>query len=241
MAQRRMINVNIVESDEFLDCSHNARSLYLYLMMKADDDGFINNLRALFRMYESNLDDFKELVNAGLVISFDEKNCVIVHWKQQNKIAKDRYKPTNNQYKDSVKLDNNLMYAECLHNDNNKNTECLQDDDNKHTECQPSIVKSSKVEYSSVKVSKVKDSIDCSNDLSNDKDSLFGSFSQIDGKNDDENLQPKFKPVDTSDMIYTGTPEEQEQFNKQMELQQRINSLTPEEQWRYAKGELLIE
>ena len=45
MAERRMFAKTIIDSDAFLDMPLSTQSLYFHLSMRADDDGFINNLR----------------------------------------------------------------------------------------------------------------------------------------------------------------------------------------------------
>lgn len=43
MANKRMFNIKIVDSDAFLDMPLSAQALYFHLNMRADDDGFIGN------------------------------------------------------------------------------------------------------------------------------------------------------------------------------------------------------
>ena len=45
MAERRMFARTIVESDAFLDMPLSAQSLYVHLVMNADDWGVVNNPR----------------------------------------------------------------------------------------------------------------------------------------------------------------------------------------------------
>jgi len=44
MAERRMFSKQIIDSDMFLDMPVSAQALYFHLAMRADDEGFLNNL-----------------------------------------------------------------------------------------------------------------------------------------------------------------------------------------------------
>lgn len=103
-----MINVELVESDKFIDMSPKAQLLYFHLCMNADDDGFINKLKSLLRNYNLKSDVVKELESEGFIIKFSSSDCVITHWKQSNYLQKAKYRPTTNEYKDYVKLVNNV-------------------------------------------------------------------------------------------------------------------------------------
>ena len=94
MANRRMFSKNITESDDFLDLSHSAQTLYFHMAMNADDDGFINSMKKIQRMLGCADSDREELAENGFIIVFDNGVAVISHWKQHNRIQKDRYKPT---------------------------------------------------------------------------------------------------------------------------------------------------
>ena len=45
MARKRMFSEDIVESDAFLSLSKEAQLLYFHLNMRADDEGFVNNIK----------------------------------------------------------------------------------------------------------------------------------------------------------------------------------------------------
>ena len=49
MAERRMFAKTIIDSDAFLDMPQSTQLLYFHLSMRADDDGFINNPKAIMR------------------------------------------------------------------------------------------------------------------------------------------------------------------------------------------------
>lgn len=95
MAERRMFAKTIIDSDAFLDMPLSAQALYFHLSMRADDDGFINNLKKLQRMVGCADDDMRLLVAKAFIIPFESGVVVIKHWRINNYIRNDRYKPTN--------------------------------------------------------------------------------------------------------------------------------------------------
>ena len=94
MANHRCYNCSFLLNDEFIELSENAKVLYFYLMSSADDDGFISNVKTQIRISGTKAESLEELINAGFIIKFNNKVYVIVHWRQHNKIQKDRYHPT---------------------------------------------------------------------------------------------------------------------------------------------------
>ena len=94
MADKRMFSLKIVDSDLFLDMPLSSQCLYFHLSMRADDDGFVNNPKKIIKIIGANEDDLKILIAKGFVIVFDQGIIVITHWKINNFIRKDRYKPT---------------------------------------------------------------------------------------------------------------------------------------------------
>jgi len=89
-----MISPDVTETDNFLDMSGDAQSLYFHLNMYADDDGLISNPKSIRRMMGANEDDLKALVKKGYLILFDDGVVAITHWRIHNTIRKDRYKPS---------------------------------------------------------------------------------------------------------------------------------------------------
>ena len=94
MADKRMFSLKMVDSDLFLDMPLSSQCLYFHLSMRADDDGFVNNPKKIIKIIGANEDDLKILIAKGFVIVFERGIIVITHWKINNFIRKDRYKPT---------------------------------------------------------------------------------------------------------------------------------------------------
>lgn len=119
MAQKRMFNISILESDEFLEMPDSSQILYIHLSMNADDDGFVDNWKSIMRMTGKKEDDLKILIAKSFVIPFNTKILIIRHWKLNNYIQKDRYKETI--YKDEkalLSVDKNNVYnldTNCIH------------------------------------------------------------------------------------------------------------------------------
>ncbi|MGF3066985.1 replisome organizer [Facklamia sp. P12950] len=94
MAGKRMFSLKIIDSDLFLDMPLSSQCLYFHLSMRSDDDGFVDNPKKIIKIIGANDDDLKILITKGFVIIFEKGIIVITHWKINNYIRKDRYKPT---------------------------------------------------------------------------------------------------------------------------------------------------
>ena len=94
MAQKRMFDKTITNSDDFLELPDSSQVLYFHLSMNADDDGFINNWKSIMRMTGTKEDDLKLLIAKQYIITFDTGVIVIRHWRLNNYLRNDRYKET---------------------------------------------------------------------------------------------------------------------------------------------------
>lgn len=94
MAQKRMLSMNIIDTDMFIQMPISARLLYYDFCMRADDDGFIDSPAKIMKMIGCTEDDLKILIAKNYLIPFKNKVCVIRHWLIHNTIRKDRYNPT---------------------------------------------------------------------------------------------------------------------------------------------------
>jgi hypothetical protein len=124
MAQKRMFAKSIIDSDMFLDMPQSTQLLYFHLGMRADDDGFIDNIKSILRNTQCKEDDLKLLIAKAFVIPFESGVIVIRHWRQHNNIQKDRYKETKYiNEKRQLKVDKSGMYTECIQNVSNMDTQ----------------------------------------------------------------------------------------------------------------------
>lgn len=94
MARRRMFNLDIIDTDSFIEMPQSSRLLYYELCMRADDDGFVSSPKKIQRVVGCSDDDFKVLITKRFIIPFETGIVVIRHWKIHNYIQKDRYKET---------------------------------------------------------------------------------------------------------------------------------------------------
>ena len=116
MAQKRMFDKTITNSDDFLELPDSSQVLYFHLNMNADDDGFVNNWKSIIRMTGTKEDDLKILIAKSFVIPFDSGVIVIKHWRINNYLRNDRYKETN--YKQELSMLNTNDNGEYLLSNN---------------------------------------------------------------------------------------------------------------------------
>ena len=94
MAQKRMFDKYIIDSDSFLEMPLTTQAVYFHLNMRADDDGFVDNWKSILRIVGGKEDDIKVLISKSFVIPFETGIIVIKHWKINNYLQKDRKKQT---------------------------------------------------------------------------------------------------------------------------------------------------
>lgn len=155
MANKRMFNIKIIDSDAFLDMPLSAQCLYFHLNMRADDDGFIGNPKRVMRTIGAADDDLKLLIAKRFILLFNGGVVVIKHWRIHNCIQGDRYVPTV--YQDEAKmlgikankaytLDNSkqikavsMSETQCNQNGNILETECNQNISTLETKCNQNV------------------------------------------------------------------------------------------------------
>ena len=124
MAERRMFAKCITESDAFLDMPLSTQALYFHLGMVADDDGFVSSPKKITRSISASEDDLKLLIAKRFILAFESGVVVIKHWKMNNYIPKDRYKPTvYTEEKALIELKDNNSYTECIQTVDNPSTQ----------------------------------------------------------------------------------------------------------------------
>ena len=95
MAEKRMISKQIIDSDTFLDMPLSAQALYFHLLMRADDDGFVDNSKKIVRMICASEDDLKLLIAKRYLLVFETGVVVVKHWRVHNYVKTDRYIKTS--------------------------------------------------------------------------------------------------------------------------------------------------
>jgi hypothetical protein len=96
MAQKRMFDKSIIETDQFMDMSMTTKALYFLLGMEADDEGFVSPKRVM-RIYGGSEDDLKVLIAKNYCIQFKSGVVVITNWHENNYLDKKRVKATRYQ------------------------------------------------------------------------------------------------------------------------------------------------
>lgn len=101
---RRMYSSSIVENDNFLSLPKSAQNLYFFIMLNADDDGFVSNPKMVTRAVDADQDDLQRLIDEDYLILFDDGVVAVKDWLIHNTIRKDRYKKTVHQ-EDAKKIE----------------------------------------------------------------------------------------------------------------------------------------
>ena len=70
MSRRRMFDLDVVTSNQFILLHKNAQCLYYTLGMNTDDEGFVSNPLLIIRGYGFEQCDLKALIDRGFVIPF---------------------------------------------------------------------------------------------------------------------------------------------------------------------------
>lgn len=123
MATRRMFSREVTDSDAFLELSRDAQLLWFHLGMVADDDGLMNSVKRVSRVCGVPTDAVGELEREGFLLDLGGGVKAIAHWKLNNYIQKDRYRPTN--FKDALsrlELNEDKVYRVLR----NPDTVCIQ-------------------------------------------------------------------------------------------------------------------
>ena len=92
MAQKRMFDKDIVESDWFTNMPPTAQLLYFHLGMNADDDGFVANSGIALAISHAAADDLTLLCAKRYVIKIEDGLYLIKHWRKNNFLRNDRKK-----------------------------------------------------------------------------------------------------------------------------------------------------
>lgn len=130
MAERRMMSKKIIDTDNFLDMPQSTQCLYFHLLLRADDDGFIQSPKSIMRITGCKDDDLRLLNAKGFVIGFETGVIVIRHWRIHNYVQSDRYSKSelpeakrvelkNKVYEvvqAPIKPDNTYMDTKCIQN-----------------------------------------------------------------------------------------------------------------------------
>lgn len=129
MAERRMMSKKIIDTDNFLDMPQSTQCLYFHLLLRADDDGFIQSPKSIMRITGCKDDDLKLLIAKGFVIGFETGVIVIRHWRIHNYVQSDRYSKSELPEAKCVELKNKVyeVIETPINPDNTcMDTKCIQ-------------------------------------------------------------------------------------------------------------------
>lgn len=132
-----MMSKKIIDTDNFLDMPQSTQCLYFHLLLRADDDGFIQSPKSIMRITGCKDDDLKLLNAKGFVIGFETGVIVIRHWRIHNYVQSDRYSKSELPEAKCVELknkvyevveppinpDNTYMDTKCIQNGYNLDTQ----------------------------------------------------------------------------------------------------------------------
>lgn len=106
MAQKRMFDKAIIDTDNFMDLPIGTKAVYFLLGMEADDEGFVS-YKKVMRIHGGSEDDIKVLVAKNFLIQFPSGVVVITDWNKNNWLDTRRIKNTEYQHEKSLLVVNN--------------------------------------------------------------------------------------------------------------------------------------
>ena len=130
-----MFHINVLGTDSFLDMPHSTQSLYIQCGMRADDDGFVDDMKQILKVTNTTTDDIAILLAKGYLhkvctnpvqnaqeIAQNLHNSVqnaqvlcniylIAHWNLCNSVRKDCYTQSSHFHLlDDFVLQSNKIY-----------------------------------------------------------------------------------------------------------------------------------
>lgn len=102
---RRCIDTSVIKSDRYKEMPLSAQMLYIYLILEADNYGFLNNAKSTAENIGSSPEDLDILITKGFLMPFANGVYAIKHWFMMNKKDK-RLMPTYGEF-DLVYIRNN--------------------------------------------------------------------------------------------------------------------------------------
>ena len=108
-----MFSLQIVDTDAFLEMPVSTQLLYFHLVMRADDEGFVDSPKKIMKLIGVQDDDLKVLIAKRFILTFNSGIIVIKHWLIHNTIRMDRFKETTYiKEKKLLKIKENKAYTE---------------------------------------------------------------------------------------------------------------------------------
>lgn len=79
MFENFFISKEIYGSDKFLNLMTTAQLLYTHLAIRADNSGFVNNIRSLLLITRCQEVDLETLINAGYIMPFKDGIRILIN------------------------------------------------------------------------------------------------------------------------------------------------------------------
>ena len=118
MAERRMISKSLLMSNKFLKLSNDEKTLFLYLVTFADDDGIVERSMMIDAPLQVSDSNYKALEQQGLIISYDDQIKVITDWNRMQSIRKDIYNGTSHiEVRSTLYLKSDYSYTQSRNDD----------------------------------------------------------------------------------------------------------------------------
>jgi len=95
MGDRRMISKKVLANDKFTELPDKTKVLYFMMILNADDDGFVSDVKGIMKHYDARMAHLKQLIESDYIIRFESGVVLITHWRVHNFIRADRYKETD--------------------------------------------------------------------------------------------------------------------------------------------------
>lgn len=111
MAQKRMFDRAVIETEKFMDMPMSSKGLYFLLGMAADDEGFVS-AKSVLRVHGGTDDDLNILLAKGFCIRCPSGIIIITHWRKNNWLDSRRLRKSEyTEDKKSIALTNNGDYV----------------------------------------------------------------------------------------------------------------------------------
>ena len=94
MEGKRFITKDVLCQTTYCDMNYTEKMLYIYLVLSADDDGFVGNPKKIQQTYTYNRQALSVLEKNGFIITFPNDVCVLTHWNMMNKVPPSKHVDT---------------------------------------------------------------------------------------------------------------------------------------------------
>ena len=94
MGERRIISKKVLMQPSFCHLPNASKILYCYLVLEADDEGFVSNAESVQKCCGFYVKSLQKLDENHFIYLFDSGVCVIKHWYWMNKIQPSKMKKT---------------------------------------------------------------------------------------------------------------------------------------------------